>query len=69
MSEADHDVRAREFVDSILEINRQHGVDESTAEMEYEAAVDSAARTFMSLQKQATADPGDANVEPPEAQG
>ena len=51
MSEADHEIRAREFVDSILEINRQHGVGGSSGVIEYEAAVDSAARTFMSLRK------------------
>ena len=67
MSEADHEIRARDFVDSILEINRQHGVGESAAELEYEAAVDSAARTFMSLRKQAAEDPGETNGELPEA--
>jgi hypothetical protein len=67
VSEADHEVRAREFVDSILEINRHHGVDESAAEIEYEAAVDSAARTFMSLRKQAAEDSGDMNGELPGA--
>jgi hypothetical protein len=67
VSDADHEVRAREFVDSILEINRQHGVRESAAEIEYEAALDSAARTFMSLRKQAAEDPGDTNGELPEA--
>jgi hypothetical protein len=59
VSEADHEVRAREFVDNILEINRQHGVDGAAAEIEYEAAVDSVARTFMSLREQAAEDPGD----------
>ena len=57
MSEADHEVRALEFVDNILEINRQHGVDDAAAEIGYEAAVDSAARTFMSLREQAAERP------------
>jgi hypothetical protein len=49
MTEAEHEARAREFVDSILEVNRRHGVDEESAVIEYDHAVEAAASTFRDL--------------------
>jgi hypothetical protein len=43
MTESEHEVKARDFVDSILEVNRRHGVEGSSSEIEYDAAVKSAA--------------------------
>lgn len=50
MTEPDEDVKARDFVDSILEVNREHGVDEESAVIEYDVAVAAAVETFRHLQ-------------------
>jgi hypothetical protein len=49
VTEAEHEEKAREFVDSILEVNRRHGVDEESAVIEYDHAVEQAASTFKGL--------------------
>ena len=49
MTESERETKARDFVDSILEVNRQHGVDPSSAEIEYDAAVRAAVATFRHL--------------------
>lgn len=49
MTEAEHKEKAREFVDRILEVNRRHGVDERSAVIEYDHAVDEAVSTFKGL--------------------
>jgi hypothetical protein len=48
-SESEHEAKARDFVDSILEVNRQHGVDQESAVIDYEVAVEAAVRTFKPL--------------------
>jgi hypothetical protein len=55
MTESEHEVKARDFVDSILEVNRQHGVDQESAVMDYDVAVRAAVETFKSL-RDSTAD-------------
>ena len=54
MTESEHEVKARDFVDSILEVNRQHGVDTASAVIEYDVAVKAAASTFRHLRDDAT---------------
>jgi hypothetical protein len=49
MTEAEHQEKAREFVDRILEVNRRHGVDEESAVIEYDHAVEEAVSTFKGL--------------------
>ncbi len=49
MTEAEHQEKAREFVDRILEVNRRHGVDEKSAVIEYDHAVEEAVSTFKGL--------------------
>lgn len=49
MTDSEAEVKARDFVDSILEVNRQHGVDASSAAIEYDVAVKSAVKTFEHL--------------------
>jgi hypothetical protein len=49
MKEQEHEAKAREFVDSILEVNRRHGVDEESAVIEYDHAVEAVASTFRDL--------------------
>lgn len=49
MKEKEHEAKAREFVDSILEVNRRHGVDEESGVIEYDHAVEAAASTFKVL--------------------
>jgi hypothetical protein len=65
VTESEHEGKARDFVDSILAINRQHGVDTASAEIEYEAAVESAAKTFRGLRRQADESLEDGNNKPP----
>ncbi len=48
-SESEHEAKARDFVDSILEVNRQHGVDQESAVINYDVAVEAAVRTFKPL--------------------
>ena len=48
-SESEHEAKARDFVDTILEVNRQHGVDQESAVIDYEVAVEAAVRTFKPL--------------------
>lgn len=48
-SESEHEAKARDFVDSILEVNRKHGVDQESAVIDYEVAVEAAVRTFKPL--------------------
>jgi hypothetical protein len=43
--------RAREFLDKILKLNKQHGVRGSAGAIQYEAAVKAAARTPRRLRK------------------
>jgi hypothetical protein len=54
MTEPDDHVKARDFVDSILEVNREHGVDEESAVIEYDVAVNTAVETFRALRDDAT---------------
>jgi hypothetical protein len=49
VTEAEHEEKAREFVDRILEVNRRHGVDEQSAVIEYDHAVKQAVSTFKGL--------------------
>jgi hypothetical protein len=49
MTESERDRKARDFVDSILEVNRQHGVDQSSAGLGYAVAVREAAAMFRNL--------------------
>jgi hypothetical protein len=49
MTESERELKARDFVDSILEVNRQHGVEMSSAEIEYDVAVKEAVATFRHL--------------------
>jgi hypothetical protein len=65
VTESEHEGKARDFVDSILEINRQHGVDTASAEIEYDAAVESAAKTFKGLRRQAAQGLGDGDSDSP----
>jgi hypothetical protein len=62
VTESEHHVRARDFFDGILEINRAHGEDGAPAAMEYEIAVETAVNTFRYLRENGTgaaaADPG-----------
>jgi hypothetical protein len=50
-SESEHEAKARDFVDSVLEVNRQHGVDQEWAVIDYEAAVKAAVNTFKPLRE------------------
>jgi hypothetical protein len=50
MTETEREAKARDFVDSILEVNRQHGVDTAPAVIGYAAAVKAAASMFRHLQ-------------------
>jgi hypothetical protein len=54
VTESEHEVKARDFVDSILEINRDHGVDTAPAAIEYDVAVETAVNTFKYLRENAT---------------
>lgn len=58
MTRSEHEARAREFVDSILRVNKQHGVSETSGAMDYEAAVKAAARTPRRLRKSSAARTG-----------
>ncbi len=51
MSKSEHEAKAREFLDSILKVNKQHGVSEKSATIKYDAAVRAAAKTPKRLQK------------------
>lgn len=53
MSKSEHTAKARAFLDSILQINKQHGVVEQPA-IKYAAAVKAAAKTPKRLQKNRT---------------
>lgn len=59
MTEAEHEAKAREFVDSILEVNRRHGVDEESAVIEYDHAVEVAANTFRELRNESADETND----------
>jgi hypothetical protein len=51
MTESEHEARARDFVDRILKVNKQHGVGESEAAIKYDAAVKAVTRTFKRLRE------------------
>jgi hypothetical protein len=51
MSKSEHEARARDFVDSILKVNKQHGISETSRAIRYDAAVKAAARTPKRLGK------------------
>ena len=53
VTDAEREVKARGFIDSILEINREHGVDMTTALIGYDSAVASAANLFPVYRKPA----------------
>lgn len=50
MSKSEHEAKAREFLDSILKVNKQHGVSDEPA-IKYDTAVKAAAKTPKRLQK------------------
>jgi hypothetical protein len=49
MTESEHEARARDFVDSILRVNKQHGAGETQAAIKYDAAVKAVTKTFKRL--------------------
>ena len=51
MTESEEMAKAREFVDSIIKVNEQHGVSGSARVIRYDAAVKAAARTHRRLRK------------------
>lgn len=53
MSKSEHEAKAREFLDSILKVNKQHGVSDESA-IKYDIAVKAAAKTPKRLQKSRT---------------
>jgi hypothetical protein len=59
VTEAEHQAKAREFVDSILEVNRRHGVDKESGVIEYDHAVDAAVSTFKRLRNDSDDQTGD----------
>ena len=52
MTEPDHQAKARDFVDRILELNRRHGVDKDSAVIEYDHAVRAAINVFRHLRRE-----------------
>jgi hypothetical protein len=57
VTKADHEAKARDFVDSILQANRQHGVDKAPGVIEYDDAVKAVTETFKGLRQGATTPP------------
>jgi hypothetical protein len=53
MSKSEHEAKAREFLDSILKVNKQHGVSGKSA-IKYDVAVKAAAKTPRRLQESRT---------------
>jgi hypothetical protein len=51
VTKADHEAKARDFVDSILKTNRQHGVGEAPGVIEYDDAVKAVTETFKGLRQ------------------
>ncbi len=51
MTKADHEAKARDFVDSVLKANRKHGVDGAAGVIEYDDAVKAVTKTFERLRK------------------
>jgi hypothetical protein len=49
VTETEHEAKAREFVDNILEVNRRHGVDKEPAVIGYDHAVKAAVSAFKPL--------------------
>lgn len=58
MTKADHEAKARDFVDSILKANKQHGVDGAPGVIKYDDAVKAVAKTFKRLRKGGAVPPG-----------
>lgn len=46
---SEHEAMARAFLDRILKVNKQHGVDETLAVIKYDAAVTAAAKASKRL--------------------
>jgi hypothetical protein len=51
VTESEEMAKAREFVDSIIKVNKQHGVSASARAIRYDTAVKAAARTHRRLRK------------------
>lgn len=64
MTKSDHKAKARDFVDNILKVNKQHGVGEAAGVIEYDDAVKAVTKTFKRLRKGGVKPPEE---KPPEA--
>jgi hypothetical protein len=51
VTKADHEAKARDFVDSILKANEKHGVGEASGVLKYDDAVKAVAKTFKRLRE------------------
>ena len=51
MTKSEHVAKARDFMDSILEVNKRHGVGETPGAMKYDAAVRAAAKRSRRVRK------------------
>jgi hypothetical protein len=55
VTKADHEAKARDFLDSILKANRQHGVGGAAGVIKYDDAVKAVTETFKRLREGDTA--------------
>jgi hypothetical protein len=57
VTKADHEAKARDFVDSVLKANKQHGVGGAAGVIKYDDAVKAVAKTFKRLRQTDAAPP------------
>jgi hypothetical protein len=51
VAKPDHEAKARDFVDSILRVNKQHGAGDALAVIKYDDAVKAVNKTFKRLRE------------------
>jgi hypothetical protein len=51
VTKSEHVARARDFMDTILEVNKRHGVSETPGAIKYDAAVKAAAKRSRRVRK------------------
>jgi hypothetical protein len=59
VTKSDHEAKARAFVDNILKVNKQHGVDKASGVIKYDDAVKAVTKTFKRLREGAETTQGD----------